>query len=236
MISIIIPLYNEEDNVILLAGELKAIQVQVKDQKTEVLFIDDGSTDQTWKHIKTCMQKYKFVRGIQSAKNRGQSAAMLLGLSNAQGTMIVLMDGDLQNDPQDIPKLIMQLNACDVVCGYRSKRRDTWSRRIASRLANRIRNWVTQDGIRDTGCSLKIFKASCAQDIPPLDGVHRFLPAYFKLHGRTIQEMPVNHRPRKHGVSKYTNVQRLPKTLLDLFGFWWYRKRYLEEPSPTSKV
>jgi glycosyltransferase involved in cell wall biosynthesis len=152
---------------------------------------------------------------------------MLDGFRQARGAVIVTMDGDLQNDATDIPRLLDALKNCDVVCGYRANRRDTWSRRAASRLANAVRNLVTRDGIRDTGCSLKAFRRECAADLPPLNGVHRFMPAYFRLHGRRIEQIPVNHRARKHGRSKYTNLKRLPATVLDLFGFWWYRRRLL---------
>lgn len=152
---------------------------------------------------------------------------MLFGLQNAAGDVLVTMDGDMQNNPADIPKLLEALKDSDVVCGYRANRRDTWSRRVGSRLANRVRNWFTHDGVRDTGCSLKVFKRICVGDLPPLRGVHRFMPAYFKLNGRVMREMPVDHRARTQGQSKYTNLKRLPATIFDLIGFIWYRRRYL---------
>ena len=152
---------------------------------------------------------------------------MLRGLAAARHDIVVTLDGDLQNDPADIPALAAKVGEFDVVCGFRAKRRDTWSRRIGSRLANRIRNSVTRDGMRDTGCSLKAFRRECAADLPRLDGVHRFMPAYFRLHHRTICEVPVNHRARQHGVSKYTNLKRLPRTIRDLLGFAWIRSRHI---------
>lgn len=152
---------------------------------------------------------------------------MLMGLSAAQGDVLVTMDGDRQNNPADIPHLVSRVGPVDVVCGYRARRRDTWSRRMASRIGNAIRNRVTQDGLRDTGCSLKAFKRECRNDLPPINGAHRFMAAYFKLHGRTIEEIPVDHRPRTKGCSKYTNLSRLPRTTFDLIGFIWYRRRYL---------
>ena len=224
-ISVVIPFYNEKDNIAVLAEEFHQIHPQCAD--LEVLFVDDGSTDATWEEIEKQSRQYSFIRGIRAPKNRGQTAAMLLGFGNARGDVIVTMDGDLQNNPADIPQLVERLKNCDVVCGYRAKRKDTWSRRVASRIGNRIRNWVTNDGLIDTGCSLKAFKRECLNDIPPVNGAHRFMGAYFKLHGRKMEQVPVDHRARIHGTSKYTNLKRLPKTTFDLIGFSWYRSRYL---------
>lgn len=221
-VSIVIPVYNEEENIAPLAAEFADVLANHDDM--EVLLVDDGSSDATWEHIRKAAEHPR-IRGIRTTINRGQSAAMLSGLRQASGEILVTMDGDLQNDPHDIPKLIEKMDGVDCVCGYRAKRRDSWSRRAASRLAYRIRNLVTHDGIIDTGCSLKAFRKECVEDLPPLSGVHRFMPAYFKLHGRSIEQVPVGHRPRQHGISKYTNLKRLPRTIRDLAGFAWYRNR-----------
>jgi len=227
-ISVIIPAYNECDNIIPLAAEIEAA-LRPLNTPYEILMVDDGSSDETPARIEAARAQSPAVRGIRLAARAGQSAAMLEGFRQARGAVIVTMDGDLQNDATDIPRLLDALKNCDVVCGYRANRRDTWSRRAASRLANAVRNLVTRDGICDTGCSLKAFRRECAADLPPLNGVHRFMPAYFRLHGRRIEQIPVNHRARRHGRSKYTNLKRLPATLLDLFGFWWYRRRLLRQ-------
>lgn len=223
MTSIVIPVYNEEDNVMPLAEELNALTGRLA--SFEALLVDDGSRDATWARIQEAARRFPCVRGVRSVTNRGQSAAMILGFAQARGDVIVTMDGDLQNNPADIPRLVERVGPSDVVCGYRAKRKDTWSRRVASRIGNGIRNRVTRDGLRDTGCSLKAFKRACAADIPPLTGAHRFMAAYFKLHGRTIEEIAVDHRHRIHGQSKYTNLKRLPRTAFDLIGFVWYRRR-----------
>ncbi len=223
--SVVIPVFNEEDNVLPLAEECAALASA--DRSFEILFVDDGSRDHTWQRIAEAAQKYPCVRGVRSDKNRGQSAAMLMGLASARGEILVTMDGDRQNNPADIPRLVERVGPVDVVCGYRAKRRDTWSRRIGSKIGNAIRNRVTRDGLRDTGCSLKAFKRECRTDLPPINGVHRFMAAYFKLHNRSIEEIPVDHRPRPAGKSKYTNLSRLPRTAFDLIGFVWYRRRYL---------
>ena len=231
-VSIVVPVYNEQDNVLPLAEELHRLQSDIPD--LEVLFVDDGSRDGTWERIGAAQASFSTVRGLHSDRNLGQSSAMLVGLRLAAGDVLVTIDGDMQNNPADIPRLLKELEHCDVVCGYRANRKDTWARRAGSRLANRVRNWCTHDGIRDTGCSLKVFRKACVADLPPVEGEHRFMPAYFTLNGRTIKELAVDHRARTRGVSKYTNMKRLPRTIFDLFGFVWYRKRYLRAMSPAE--
>jgi dolichol-phosphate mannosyltransferase len=228
-ISVVVPVYNEQENIVpLVHATLDALR-PLK-QTFEIILADDCSTDETPARIEAASREAPNVRGVHLPRHAGQSAAMLAAFSQARGRVVVTMDGDLQNDPADIPKLLERLSGCDAVCGYRARRQDRWSRRVASRLANRIRNLVTRDGMRDTGCSLKAFSRACVADLPPLQGVHRFMPAYFKLHGRKVEQIPVNHRPRQHGRSKYTNLKRLPTTVLDLVGFWWYRRRLIAEP------
>lgn len=226
-VSVIVPFYNEAENVLPLLEELAALSGALPE--LEVIMVDDGSQDGTWAQVEAAVARWpELARGLRHARNRGQSAAMLTGLAQATGELLVTLDGDLQNNPADIPALVSLIGPhCDVVCGYRANRRDSWSRRLASRLANAVRNRFTRDGVRDTGCSLKAFRAACRADLPPLDGVHRFMPAYFALNGRRIREIAVDHRPRRRGLSKYTNWKRLPKTVFDLVGFIWYRKRYL---------
>lgn len=224
-VSIVVPVYNEQDNVMPLAVELHRLHTEIPD--LEILFVDDGSKDQTWARITEARDRFNTVHGLHYAPNRGQSHAMLVGLNLAAGDVLVTIDGDMQNNPADIPRMLEELKDADAVCGFRAKRKDTWARRVGSRLANRVRNWATHDGIRDTGCSLKVFRKACVADLPAVEGVHRFMPAYFTLNGRSIKELAVDHRARTMGTSKYTNMKRLPRTIFDLFGFVWYRKRYL---------
>jgi dolichol-phosphate mannosyltransferase len=227
-VSVIVPVFNEEENILHLAGELAAMASGRNGY--EVLLVDDGSRDGTWKAIQTAAARFPVIRGLRTPENRGQSAAMLLGLAEAHGQILVTMDGDLQNNPADIPNLVAAAATVDAACGYRAVRKDSWSRRLGSRIGNGIRNRITRDGLRDTGCSLKAFHRRCRDDLPPLNGVHRFMGAYFSLHGRRIVEIPVDHRPRQHGTSKYTNLKRLPRTAFDLLGFVWYRRRHLSAP------
>ena len=226
-VSVVIPVFQEQDNIQFLADEFAPLIPRLPG--LEVLLVDDGSTDATWSRMVEAGQRHPFVRGLRADRNRGQSAAMLLGLRHASGDILVTMDGDLQNNPADIPTLVQALERADVVCGYRATRRDSISRRWASKIGNAIRNAVTHDGLRDTGCSLKAFRTCCVDDLPPVNGVHRFMGAYFRLAGRTIEQLPVDHRPRTHGVSKYTNLKRLPRTAFDLIGFLWYRSRVLRD-------
>lgn len=232
--SVVVPAFNEQDNVGPLAQEVVAA-LSPLGKPFELVIVDDASGDETWARIEEASRRHgPAVRGVRMPRRSGQTAAMLAGLYAARGQVLATMDGDLQNDPADLPGLFAKIAGCDVVCGYRANRRDTWSRRIASRIANRIRNWVTRDGIRDTGCSLKVFRQACLHDLPPLRGMHRFMPAYFRLHGRRIEEVAVNHRARRHGASKYTNLRRLPTTVLDLAGFWWYRRRLIAQPADRN--
>lgn len=233
-VSVVVPVYNEEENVPHLADEFAQLTGKLADY--EVLLVDDGSKDGTWARIQEAAKKHPFLRGVRSTNNRGQSAAMILGLNEAKGDILVTLDGDLQNNPADIPALVAKIGPVDVVCGYRAKRRDTWSRRVASKIGNGIRNKVTNDGLRDTGCSLKAFKRECLADLPSLTGTHRFMGAYFRLNGRTIEQIPVDHRFRQYGVSKYTNLKRLPKTAYDLFGFAWYRSRVFKKADRVERT
>jgi dolichol-phosphate mannosyltransferase len=231
-VSIVVPVFNEEQNVEQLVRELTS--VVVPDTDLEILLVDDGSRDGTWPKLQAAARTEPRVRLLRFPENRGQSAATLAGLRQATGSILVTLDGDLQNNPADLPKLLERMIDADVVCGYRARRADRWSRRVASRVANTVRHWVTGDGVRDTGCSLKAFRRECLADLPPVNGVHRFMPAYFKLNGRRIVEVAVDHRPRTGGQTKYTNWQRLPRGLLDLAGFWWYRRRYLPKLDAQS--
>ncbi|HPF99704.1 MAG TPA: glycosyltransferase family 2 protein [Kiritimatiellia bacterium] len=233
-ISVVVPVYNEQESISILARELREALAALPD--SEIILADDGSTDNAWEEIQKASTENPLIRGIRSNDNRGQSAALLMGMAIARGDVIVTLDGDLQNNPRDIPMLVERIANCDVVCGYRANRKDTPARRIASRMANRIRNWVTKDGVRDTGCTLRAFRRQCVADLPPLHGMHRFIPAYFKLNGRRIEEVPVDHRARKYGRSKYTNLQRLPRTVFDLFGFLWYRRRLIARTTHDQVV
>ncbi|HEX5175434.1 MAG TPA: glycosyltransferase family 2 protein, partial [Chthoniobacteraceae bacterium] len=222
MISVVIPLYNEEENIAQLQRELAAA---LDGQPHEIIVVDDCSTDRTVARI----ERRPEVRIVAFEKNAGQSAAMFAGIEAASGEIIVLLDGDLQNDPADIPRLLAEIErGADLVCGYRANRKDTVSKRLTSRIANFVRSRFTRDGVRDTGCTLKAMRRECRQALIPFYGMHRFIPALVKGMGFSIAEVPVNHRPRIAGVSKYGFGNRAWKATVDMFGVRWILSRQLK--------
>src|SRR5205814_7655993 len=190
-----------------------------------IVFVDDGSSDRTAEKI----ERNPRVWVLQFEKNTGQSAAMYAGLLATRGRIVVLIDGDLQNDPADIPKLLGKIenNEADLVCGYRAKRRDTAVKRITSRVANFVRSRYTKDGVRDTGCTLKAMRRECVGALVPFKGMHRFIPALVKGAGYRLVEVPVNHRPRRFGQSKYGLGNRAVRATIDMFGVRWLLSRRL---------
>ncbi len=223
-LSVVIPLYNEEDNVGPLQEQLAAALSGINH---EIVLVDDGSRDTTVKRI----ARTPHTRILRFEKNAGQSAAMYAGIVAAQGEYIALLDGDLQNDPADIPGMLARLEddpQIDLVCGYRVKRKDTWSKRMTSRVANFVRSRFIGDGVRDTGCTLKVMRRDCRRALVPFYGMHRFLPALIKGMGYSLVEVPVNHRARTHGVSKYGFGNRAVKATQDMFGVRWLLTRQLD--------
>jgi dolichol-phosphate mannosyltransferase len=190
----------------------------------EVIFVDDGSVDRTAERIEAAPN----IRLIRFEKNAGQSAAIYAGLTAARGATVVVIDGDLQNDPADIPRLLAEItHGADLVCGYRVKRQDTLVKRLTSRIANAVRSRYTQDGVRDTGCTLKAMRRGCVSTLLPFKGMHRFIPALVKAAGYRLVEVPVNHRPRRFGQSKYGLGNRALRATIDMFGVRWLLSRQL---------
>ena len=221
-ISIIIPVYNEAASLPQLQVELFSV---MRDYDHEIVFVDDGSNDDSAKQI----QRSPRIRLLQFVKNCGQSAAIYAGLAMARGRVLVLLDSDLQNDPNDIPRLLEEIEkGADLVCGYRAKRQDTWFKKFQSTIANRIRSRFTRDGVRDTGCTLKAMRRECREALIPFYGMHRFLPALIKGMGYKLVEIPVNHRPRRHGASKYTFGNRALRATIDMFGVRWLLSRQIK--------
>ena len=228
-VSVVVPLFNEEENVALLQAELASALAPFD---YEIIFVDDGSTDATAARI----AQNERVRVLHFARNAGQSAAMYAGLHAARGATAVLIDGDLQNDPADIPKLLREIEAgADLVCGYRAQRKDTAVKRITSRVANFVRSRFTKDGVRDTGCTLKAMRRECVQALVPFKGMHRFIPALVKGAGYRLVEIPVNHRPRQFGVSKYGLGNRAVRATVDMFGVRWLLSRQLKYKARPSR-
>ena len=219
MLSIIAPLYNEEGNVEQLHKEILDV-VRSNNLKAEIIFIDDGSTDKTLELAK----KLNPVKLIIFRRNFGQTAAMDAGIKAARGDLIVTMDGDLQNDPGEIPKLLEKLDeGFDAVCGWRKNRKDPWSKKVFSRGADKLRKLLVNDQINDSGCTLKVFKRESFEKVDLYGEMHRFIPALLKIRGFKIGETVVNHRERYAGETKYSST-RLLKGLLDLLAVWFWRK------------
>jgi len=220
-VSVIVPLFNEEENMSILQSELNAT---LGGTDHEIIFVDDGSVDRTVERIVPGPN----IRVIRFGTNTGQSAAIYAGLEAARGATAVLIDGDLQNDPADIPRLLAEIDrGADLVCGYRAQRKDTLVKRLTSRIANFVRSRFTKDGVRDTGCTLKAMRFECVSALVPFKGMHRFIPALVKAAGYQLVEIPVNHRPRRFGQSKYGLGDRALRATIDMFGVRWLLSRRL---------
>lgn len=225
--SIVIPMKNEEDNVRELIEELEPVMHSVG-EPWELIIIEDGSTDNTKSILVEMKTTRPHLKIISFDHNYGQSSGFDAGFKMAQGEFIITLDGDRQNDPKDIPKLISLSDDADLVCGQRIKRRDPWQKRIISTLANAVRSRLCHDGVQDTGCSLKLYRRSSLLQIKLFEGMHRFLPALFKIEGFKVVETPVNHRERVKGSSKYNLFNRSLNTVFDMFAVMWMRKRHLK--------
>jgi len=220
-VSVVVPLYNEEQSVAMLQRELADALTGVD---YEIIFVDDGSQDETVARIAADPR----TRVLRFKKNAGQSAAIFAGLQAVRSEVAVLIDGDLQNDPADIPRLLAEISrGADLVCGYRAQRRDTLLKRVTSRVANSVRSRFTRDGVRDTGCTLKAMRRGCIAALVPFKGMHRFIPALLKGAGYRLVEIPVNHRPRRFGQSKYGLGNRALRATIDMFGVRWLLSRRL---------
>jgi len=226
MISLVVPVYNEEENIQELYNEVtKAMSHQ--NCVWELVFVDDGSSDRSLDIIRSLSDKDDCVRYVSFARNCGQSAAFAAGFRCARGDAVVTLDADLQNDPADIPAMLRVFEGVDMVIGWRAKRQDSFVKRHASRVANWIRNVISQETVRDTGCSLKVMRAEMLRNIPMFTGMHRFLPTLMKLEGARVAEVRVNHRPRTKGVSKYGIWDRALASAYDLLAVRWMKKRHI---------
>ncbi len=236
-LSVVVPIYNEEANIPPLVRELAAT-LNTLAQPCEMIFVDDGSRDESLQALRKARRADPRIRILSFEENAGQSAAMAAGFRAARGDVIVTLDADLQNSPADIPRLLEKLPEYDMACGWRANRRDPWIRRVSSRVANAVRNRLSDEQIRDTGCSLKVYKRECLERIKLYDGMHRFLPTLFRIEGFEVVEVEVGHYPRRRGVSKYNIRNRLVRSFIDLLAVRWMKKRRIHyrirEESPES--
>jgi glycosyltransferase involved in cell wall biosynthesis len=224
LVTIILPVYNEAENLPVLWAELQPVLAQLP-VPAEVLVVDDGSTDDSAAIVRAIGHADRRVRLVRLAANGGLTGALLAGFAAARGDWIVTMDSDLQYDPADIPRLLEALGRYDAALGWRGQRRDTWSKRMSSRIANAIRSAVLGDPVRDSACTLRAMRRACLAAIAPYQGMHRFVPTLLRQAGFLLIEMEVRHRPRRHGVSKYGIRNRSVRALVDLLAVRWMRAR-----------
>ena len=225
-ISVVVPAYNELENIEPLLAELRTA-LAATGRRYEIVLVDDGSDDGTGDRIAAESRRDPRVRPVLLARRVGQSAALAAGFSSARGAVIVTLDADLQNDPADLPGILSALERADVVSGIRRGRHDRWLRRLSSQIANRVRRAVIGDPITDIGCSFKAYRREALEHVPLFVGVHRFLPALCVFRGARLAEVPLSHRPRRHGVSKYGVANRLWRGLYDLIGVRWLKSRLI---------
>jgi dolichol-phosphate mannosyltransferase len=235
-LSVVVPFFDEQGNVSALHGELVAALAGVNGG-VELLYVDDGSRDGTGEALAKLAAADARVRVLSFAQNRGQTAALAAGFAAARGEVIATLDGDGQNDPADLPRLLAALGAADVVNGVRTQRQDSWLRKLSSRIANGVRNWATGERVSDVGCSLRVMRAPFVKRVKLYRGLHRFLPTLLRMEGARLAELPVSHRPRRAGRSKYGVSNRLFVALADLMAVRWMQKRQLPAPpSPNRSV
>ena len=231
-LSLVIPAYNEQENINVLLERVSASLSQIG-RPFEVLIVDDGSTDDTPKLLAEGMTQYPWLRVVRMARNGGQSAAFEAGFAAARGQVIGTIDADLQNDPEEIPRLLPLLEGSnghppvDMVTGWRKDRQDTPFRRWQSRQANRIRNWISEETVNDSASSLKIYRAHAIKGLKLFNGAHRFFPTLVKMRGYTVREEPVKHSHRFAGTAKYGFRNRALRAFIDLLGVRWMKERYL---------
>lgn len=225
-VSIVIPVYNEVDNIKPLTSALTEAMEKTAFEY-EIICVDDGSTDGSYPLLKKVCQNLPNLRVLKFRQNCGETAALDAGFKAAQGRYVVSMDADLQNDPNDIPMMLEKLKDFDMVCGWRHKRDDPWIKRISSRVANFVRNKLSDENIQDVG-TIKAYRKECLDRIKMFKGMHRFLPTLFKIEGFTVIEVKVRHYPRKFGQSKYNVMNRMFVSFVDLLAVRWMKKRRLD--------
>jgi dolichol-phosphate mannosyltransferase len=223
-ISIVVPLHNEAPNVQPLAAQIFAA-LKHESRGLELILVDDASDDETWATLERVAAGEPRVRALRHLRRAGQSAALWTGFRASRGGIILTLDGDLQNDPADLPKLLAELANCDVVCGVRTKRMDNFMRRVSTKVARWARKVVLHSEFQDTGCNLRAFKHSVLDALPAFNGFHRFMPILAHGAGAQVKEIPVAHHPRTAGKTKYGLWNRLGRGIYDLLMVRWVLKR-----------
>ena len=225
-ISLVVPVYNEEENLPILIPEMTEV-LQGLGKSYEMIFVDDGSTDGSRALLKRMIAQDPQIRLLGFKRNCGETAAGAAGLKEARGEIVITMDADLQNDPKDIPKMLDYLKNYDMVSGWREKREDSRIKRITSKIANGIRNGLSKESVRDSGCTFRTYKRECLQNLKLYKGMHRFMPTLVRMEGFRVIEIPISHRPRKFGVSKYNTWNRMWRAFVDLLAVRWMKNRHI---------
>jgi glycosyltransferase involved in cell wall biosynthesis len=225
-LSVVIPVYNEEESLPLLWPELRSV-LDPLGLQFEVLFVDDGSRDRSAEIIRGFRDADPRVRLVRLKVNAGETAATDAGFRCAHGRWVVTMDADLQNDPADLPTLLGHLERWDAVTGWRIRRDDPFVRRASSRLANVVRNWLSDESVQDSGCTYRAFRRECLRGLVLYRGFHRFIPTLLRMRGYRVLEVPINHRPRRFGQSKYGIGNRAVAAFKDLLVIRWMKDRVL---------
>ncbi|MDX1650099.1 MAG: glycosyltransferase family 2 protein [Myxococcota bacterium] len=226
-LSVVIPVIDEAENLEPLHRELDAALASVRGG-VEFVYVDDGSRDDSAARLAALAAADPRVRVLRFAENRGQSAALDAGFKAARGVYTATLDADGQNDPADLPRLLAATDRADVVNGQRVTRRDGWLRRVSSKVGNGFRNWATDESVTDVGCSLRVMRTALLRRVKLFRGMHRFLPTLLRMEGARVVEMPVNHRRRRHGRSKYGVANRLFVGLADVLAVRWMQRRRLD--------
>jgi glycosyltransferase involved in cell wall biosynthesis len=225
-ISLVVPVYNEEENLPILWPEVREV-LDPLGLSYEIIFVDDGSRDRSAEIVREFQAADPRVRLIRFKANAGETAANDAGLKAARGRHVVTMDADLQNDPHDIPRLLSALKEWDAATGWRVRRDDPWTKRISSKIANAVRNALSREEIRDSGCTFRAFRRDCLRGLVLYRGFHRFIPTLLRMQGYRVVEVPVNHRPRRFGKSKYGIRNRAWSAFKDLLVVRWMKDRQL---------
>lgn len=226
MISLIVPFYNEEENVYFVLKEAEGV-LKKMGKEYEIIAIDDGSKDKTLENLINLKKEIKSLRILKAKENGGQSSGVWAGIIYSKGDILITMDGDGQNVPEDIPEMLKEIENSDMVVGIRQKRKDTLWKKISSRVANSFRKFVLKDPFKDIGCGLRVFKKEILNFIPPFKTIHRFLPILVLWQGYKVKEIEIKHRERFKGKSKYGTWGRLKAGLQDLIGMMWLKKRII---------
>lgn len=226
-ISVVVPVFNEEENIPILIPQLVKVLNRIG-LSYEMVFVDDGSLDRSRRILKEMVSQYPALRIIRFKENRGLSVALVAGIREARGETIVTLDSDLQNDPDDIPRLLEHLYRYDMATGWRLKRNDPWLKKLSSKIANAIRNRLSGEEIKDSACTLRAFKRECIMNLRFFNGMHRFLSTLFRIEGYRVIEVPVSHHPRKFGKSKYNIRNRALRSFIDLLAVRWMKSRRIQ--------